>query len=52
MDGTLGLVLYAIACVVAPALWGVAMYYAFGWLRRRMERGGGKDDVPPVDYSI
>ena len=50
MEGTLGLVLYAIACVVAPAVWGLAMYYVFGWLRRRMERRGAK--VPPVDYSI
>ena len=52
VDGTLGVVLYAVACVVAPAIWGVIMYHAFGWLRRRLEKSGGKDRVPPVDYSI
>lgn len=51
MDGTLGTVIYAIVCVVAPAIWGVAMYFAFGWLKRRLERRG-KDQLPPVDYSI
>jgi CubicO group peptidase (beta-lactamase class C family) len=52
VDGMTAMVLYAVACVVAPAVWGVAMYYVFGWMRRRLERGGGKDRVPPVDYSI
>jgi hypothetical protein len=46
----MGSVAYAVACVVLPAAWGVAMYYVFGFLRRRRERQPG--EPPPVDYSI
>jgi uncharacterized SAM-binding protein YcdF (DUF218 family) len=47
----MGTVLYAIACVAIPALWGVVMYYAFGyWERRR--RKARAPELPPVDYSI
>jgi len=45
---------YAIACVVLPALWGVLMYYAFGFVQRRRERRSTRraGDPPPADYSI
>ena len=47
-----GSILYASACVLVPALWGVVMYHVFGWIQRRTRRGGPKADVPPIDYSI
>jgi len=52
-------ILYAIACVIVPALWGVAMYHAFGWWEARRARRGGSparaaddDRRPPINYSI
>jgi hypothetical protein len=44
--------LYVIACVTIPALWGVAMYYAFGLWDRHRQKSIQKDAPPPVDYSI
>ncbi len=46
--------LYALACVLVPALWGVAMYYAFGFVdRRRAARAKqAAPEMPPADYSI
>lgn len=44
--------LYAAACVVLPAAWGVAMYFAFGALERRRKRAATRDAEPPIDYSI
>ncbi len=43
--------LYALLCLVVPALWGVLMYYLFGWIQRR-RRQVTREDAPPVDYSI
>ena len=46
--------LYAAACVVIPAAWGLAMAWLFGAVERRrkaaVERRDG--DPPPIDYSI
>ncbi|MBI3202598.1 MAG: hypothetical protein IT377_08665 [Polyangiaceae bacterium] len=44
--------LFAASCVVLPALWGVAMYFAFGAVERRRKRLLPKDPPPPIDYSI
>ncbi len=46
--------LHALACVVVPALWGVAMFYAFGAFDHRRERDSKSDAarLPPADYSI
>ena len=52
VDPGLSVLLYALACVAVPALWGLLMYRVFGWLRNRTKKGGGKDEPPPVDYSI
>ncbi|MEW5854130.1 MAG: hypothetical protein AB2A00_35470 [Myxococcota bacterium] len=44
-------VLYALACVAIPAVWGVVMVYVFGrWAERR--RQDSARDIPPIDYSI
>lgn len=48
----MGTVLYALACVLVPAAWGVAMYHAFGWWERRRGRRADADAGQPVDYSI
>jgi hypothetical protein len=48
-------VAYALACVAAPAVWGVAMYYVFGWIQRRRARlrgRAGAPELPPIDYTI
>lgn len=44
--------LYAVSCVVLPAVWGVLMYFAFGALERRRKKSSAKDAPPPIDYSI
>ena len=41
---------YAVLCVVVPAVWAIASFYAFNLLDRR--RAKGARDVPPRDYSI
>jgi hypothetical protein len=41
--------LYAVLCVLVPAIWGVAMFFAFNALKKRPRE---EDDPPPVDYSI
>lgn len=43
---------YALACVAVPAVWGVVMYYAFGWWDARRRRRAQRDAPPPIDYSI
>ena len=48
-NGAMPLWLYALLCVVVPAVWGVAMYYAFTALKKRPAQ---HDDPPPIDYSI
>lgn len=40
--------LYALACVVVPAVWGVVVAAAFSRFDRRSGRRGGR----PVDYAI
>lgn len=42
---------YALACVVVPAVWGVLMYFVFGYWDARRRRAP-KDGPPPIDYSI
>ncbi len=37
-------VLYAAACVVVPALWGLTMYVVFGRVQRQ------RKGPPPIDY--
>ena len=50
--------LYAVACVAIPSVWGVGMYYAFGWWqkRRTLSRVDGRQiderEVPSIDYYI
>jgi hypothetical protein len=44
--------LFALACVVLPAGWGVLMYLVFGAVERRRRRDATKDTLPPIDYSI
>jgi hypothetical protein len=44
--------LYAAACVVVPAAWGVAMFYAFEAIDRRRRKRATRDAPPPIDYSI
>ena len=44
--------LYTLAAVIVPALWGIAMYHAFGIWDRRRQRAIQRDAPPPVDYSI
>lgn len=44
--------LFAVSCVVLPAVWGVLMYFVFGAFQRRYERVVRKDAPPPIDYSI
>jgi hypothetical protein len=44
---------YAAACVVLPAVWGVAMHYVFGFvLRRSGARAAPPERPPPIDYEI
>ncbi|MGD0675074.1 MAG: hypothetical protein ABSC94_06615 [Polyangiaceae bacterium] len=44
---------YAIACVVLPAAWGIAVSRVFGFVHRRRSRHERvRGDPPPVDYSI
>jgi hypothetical protein len=56
-------VLYAVACLMLPSLWALAMFYAFEhWERRRRparSRAPGASasprddqDLPPIDYMI
>jgi len=40
------IILYAAACVVVPALWGLAMYKVFGRVQRQ------RKGPPPIDYMI
>ncbi len=43
--------LYALVCVVVPAVWGTAMYFAFDLWERRRRRVAAR--LPrAVDYSI
>jgi hypothetical protein len=44
--------LYAIACVVVPAAWGVAMFAVFNVFDRRRAAPRDRQSRPPVDYSI
>ncbi len=44
--------IYVIACVIVPGVWGVVMYYAFGLWDRRRQKQIQRDAPPPVDYSI
>lgn len=44
--------LYVLACVIVPAVWGVAMYHAFEIWERRRRRAIQRDVPPPIDYSI
>ena len=48
------LALYAIACVLIPAAWGVVMYRLFGYFERRRLRNVDEPrrELPPSDYSI
>lgn len=43
--------LYALLCVVAPAVWGALMYFAFGWVRR-LRASKGAEGPPPADFTI
>lgn len=52
---------YAVACVLLPSLWAVAMFYVFGWVDRRRAAAmpgslaappAGDDELPPADYMI
>lgn len=55
---SLGQLAYALACVVVPMLWGVAVVWAANRIesrvnRRLRDRGGGRRrDVPPIEYHI
>lgn len=40
--------LYALACMVVPAVWGVVVAMVF----TRWERRNGRRDGRPVDYAI
>jgi len=44
--------MYAASCVVVPAAWGVAMYFAFDFIGKRRDVQRKKSDPPPIDYSI
>jgi hypothetical protein len=44
--------LYSGLCVVVPAIWGVAMYFAFNALSARRRAEQSAQDPPPIDYSI
>ena len=48
---TLRRVVYALACVLAPAAWGGFMYLVFGFWRRRARPTDARTD-PPRDYTI
>ena len=43
---------YVALCVLAPAVWGVAMYYVFGLIDKRRRRLKKDELPPPIDYSI
>jgi hypothetical protein len=48
---------YAIACVVVPVLWGVAVVRLSNAIERRvsarrMRREGGGAEPPPIEYHI
>ncbi|HMR09207.1 MAG TPA: hypothetical protein PKA88_25680, partial [Polyangiaceae bacterium] len=43
---------YIAACVLVPALWGVLMYFVFGWWQRRRQGKALENRPPPIDYSI
>lgn len=45
------LVLFAIACVVLPILWGVLVHFVFQWLRRCKPQKNSDDNGWP-DYQI
>ena len=51
---TMADVLYSIACIMVPALWGFAMFHAFGFVdrRRRAASKPTEREIPPIDYSI
>lgn len=44
--------LYALACVLVPAVWGGLMYLVFGWWRARRGTLPPRREKPPVDYII
>jgi hypothetical protein len=44
--------LYALACVVVPAVVGAAMYGAFEVWDRQRRRGPSGEGLPVIDYSI
>lgn len=46
------LALYVAACLLGPPLWGVLMYFAFGFVDRRRRRVAAAQDPPPIDYAI
>jgi hypothetical protein len=44
--------LYVLLCVLVPPAWGWLMHLVFGWVERRRPSGPGRDELPPIDYSI
>jgi hypothetical protein len=45
-------ILYVAACVLVPALWGVLMFFVFGWWHKRRQGKALENRPPPIDYSI
>lgn len=43
---------YALLCVVVPAVWGALAAWAFGAWERRRRVNELRAGPPPIDYSI
>lgn len=47
---------YALLCVVAPAVWGLLVYWASSWIERRVLRktrsASEDEETLPLEYYI
>ena len=42
--------IYALACILLPVAWGIAVVYVTRFVEKRVT--GRHKDLPPVDYHI
>jgi len=51
MDSTLGRILYALACIAVPVLWGFVIVWVSNAIERRV-RDKHDREIPPIEYHI
>ena len=51
MDPFLKRVIYALACIAVPALWGIAVVWASNAVERRVRHRHDRE-IPPIEFHI